>query len=144
MRSSPGVTGKHPAFKATKKKKKVESLKPGNSWRRWSCSSSGWQLSSLPWDGRSRTSCSGWRTDFKILTLLPRFWRSSNISRSVCPQPLGSQGILKGEVSRYCWPPVWLVWNQLYNNWQFLFLFSKQTNPNRSNRRSTVQLNLPL
>ncbi len=29
------------------------------------------------------------------------------------------QGILKGEVSLYCWPPVWLVWNQLYNNWQF-------------------------
>ncbi len=25
------------------------------------------------------------------------------------------QGILKGEVSLYCWPPVWLVWNQLYD-----------------------------
>jgi len=25
-----------------------------------------------------------------------------------------NQGILKGEVSLYCWPPVWLVWNQLY------------------------------
>jgi len=24
------------------------------------------------------------------------------------------QGILKGEVSLYCWHPVWLVWNQLY------------------------------
>ncbi len=31
------------------------------------------------------------------------------------------QVILKGEVSLYCWPPVWLVWNQLYDNWQFLF-----------------------
>ncbi len=31
------------------------------------------------------------------------------------------QGILKGEVSLCCWPPVWLVWNQLYDNWQFLF-----------------------
>jgi hypothetical protein len=31
------------------------------------------------------------------------------------------QGILKGEVSLYHWPPVWLVWNQLYDNWQFLF-----------------------
>ena len=30
------------------------------------------------------------------------------------------QGILKGEVSLYHWPPVWLVWNQLYDNWQFL------------------------
>jgi len=48
------------------------------------------------------------------------------------------QGILKGEVSLYHWPPVWLVWNQLYEYWQFLFLFAKQTNPNQSNRRSMV------
>jgi len=40
------------------------------------------------------------------------------------------QGILKGEVSLYRWPPVWLVWNQLYDNWQFLFLFAKQNNAN--------------
>ncbi len=55
-----------------------------------------------------------------------------------------SQGILKGGVSLYCWPPVWLFWNKLYDNWQFLFLFSKQANPNRSNRRSTVQWYFPL
>jgi hypothetical protein len=30
----------------------------------------------------------------------------------VCP----TQGILKGEVSMYRWPPVWLVSNQLYDN----------------------------
>ncbi len=30
------------------------------------------------------------------------------------------QGILKGEVSLYCWPPVWLVWNQLYDNCFYL------------------------
>jgi hypothetical protein len=42
-----------------------------------------------------------------------------------------TQGILKGEISLYSWPPVWLVWNQLYDNWQFSFLFAKQTNPNR-------------
>ncbi len=35
------------------------------------------------------------------------------------------QGILKGEVFLYHWPPVWLVKNQLYDNWQFLFLFAK-------------------
>ncbi len=41
------------------------------------------------------------------------------------------QGILKGEVSLYRWLPVWLVWNQLYDNWYFvLLLFAKQTNPN--------------
>jgi len=54
------------------------------------------------------------------------------------------QGILKGEVSLYHWPPVWLVWNQLYSNWKFLFLFAKQTNPNQSNRRSTVHWYFPL
>jgi len=54
-----------------------------------------------------------------------------------------NQGILKGEVSLYHWPPVWLVWNQLYDNWQLLFLFAKQTNPNQSNRRSMVQWYFP-
>ncbi len=54
------------------------------------------------------------------------------------------QGTLKGEVSLYCWPPVWLVWNQLYGSWKFSFLFAKQTNLNRSNRRSTVQWYFPL
>jgi hypothetical protein len=53
------------------------------------------------------------------------------------------QGILRGEVSLYCWPPVWLVWKQLYGYWQFLFLFAKQTNPNQSNRRSMVQWYFP-
>jgi len=56
---------------------------------------------------------------------------------------LTNQGILKGDVSLYGWPPVWLVWNQLYDNWQFLFLFAKQANPNRSNRRSMVQWYFP-
>ncbi len=55
-----------------------------------------------------------------------------------------NQGILKGEVSLYRWPPVWLVWNQLYDNWIFLFLFAKQTYPNQSNRRSAVQWYFPL
>ncbi len=32
----------------------------------------------------------------------------------VCVLECLSQGILKGEVSLYHWPPVWLVWNQLY------------------------------
>jgi hypothetical protein len=47
---------------------------------------------------------------------------------------MSHQGILKGEVSLYHRPPVWVVWNQLYDYWQFLFLFTKQTNPNQSNR----------
>ncbi len=51
--------------------------------------------------------------------------------------------VQSGEVSLYHWPPVWLVWNQLYDNWQFLFLFIKQANPNQSNRRSTVHWYFP-
>ncbi len=53
------------------------------------------------------------------------------------------QGILEGEVSLYHWPPVRLVWNQLYVYWQFLFLFAKQTIPNQSNRRSMVPWYFP-
>ncbi len=40
------------------------------------------------------------------------------------------QGILKGEVSMYRWPPVWLVWNQLYGNWQFLFYLQNRLSQN--------------
>jgi hypothetical protein len=35
------------------------------------------------------------------------------------------QGILKGEVFLYPWPPVWLVWNQLNDNWQFFVFICK-------------------
>jgi hypothetical protein len=37
----------------------------------------------------------------------------------------------------------WLVWNQLYDNWQLWFLFSKQANPKQLNRRSTVRWYFP-
>ncbi len=53
-----------------------------------------------------------------------------------CPK---KQGTLKWQVSLYPWPPVWLVWNPVFDNGRFLFLFAKQTNRNHSNRRSTVQ-----
>ncbi len=36
--------------------------------------------------------------------------------------PLPNQGILKGKVSLYHWPPVWLVWNQLYDYWLTIFV----------------------
>ena len=44
----------------------------------------------------------------------------------------------------YGWPPVRPVWNQMYDYWNFLFLFAKQTNPNQSNGRSMVQWYFPL
>ncbi len=52
-------------------------------------------------------------------------------------------GNTKGEIKVHHWPPVWLIWNRLHNYWQFLFLFAQQTNPNQSNRRSTVQWYFP-
>ncbi len=80
-----------------------------------------------------------------VLTTLPLTTLLSCSLDHICPNTCSNhscyiyQGILKGEVSLYVWPPVWLVWNQLCDNWQFLFLFAKQTNPNQSNRRSMVQ-----
>ncbi len=68
---------------------------------------------------------------------------SSTKAESIISQPgkhynyTQMQGILKGEVSLY-------RLNQLYDNWQFLFLFANQTNPNQSNRRSMVQWYVPL
>jgi hypothetical protein len=48
-------------------------------------------------------------------------------------------GNTKGESITVSLSLVWLVWNQLYGNWQFLFLFAEQTNPNQSNRRPMIQ-----
>ncbi len=48
-------------------------------------------------------------------------YRSYLISKVLIYFSGPNQGILKGEVSLYCWPPVWLVWNQLYDNWNFCF-----------------------
>jgi len=52
------------------------------------------------------------------------------------------QGILKGEVSLYHWPPVWLVWNQLYDNWQFFVFICKTylSKPVKQEVNSTVIL----
>ena len=70
------------------------------------------------------------RRDFMLTMHLPcNLPIRPNLEMKTRPEQL-LQGILKGEVSLYHWPPVWLVWNQLYDNWQFLFLFAKQTNPN--------------
>jgi hypothetical protein len=70
------------------------------------------------------------RNSLSTGTGVPRLWAKWHLV----------QGIRKGEVSLYHWPPVWLVWNQLYDNWQFLFLFAKQTNPNQSNRRPPLSI----
>jgi len=54
------------------------------------------------------------------------------------------QGILKGEVSLYHWPPVWLIWIQLYDKRQFLFLFAKQTIPSVEHEVNGILILPPL
>ncbi len=52
-------------------------------------------------------------------------------------------GMLKGEVSLYHWSPVWLVWNQLQDNWQFVFICKNrliQTRPVEQEVNGTVIL----
>ncbi len=79
------------------------------------------------------------KTVKKIASRSSIFFQNSHLSLSLNQ----NQGIQKGEVSLYHWSPLRLIWNQLYDNWQLLFLFEKQANPNRSNRRWTVQWYFP-
>ncbi len=45
---------------------------------------------------------------------LPRVFQNGLGNRKGTYLPV--QGMLKGELSVYCWPPVWLVWNHVYDN----------------------------
>ncbi len=54
------------------------------------------------------------------------------------------QGILKGKVSLYHWPPVWLVWISLFCKEKQKLSVVIQLIPNQSNRRSSVQWYFPL
>jgi hypothetical protein len=91
------------------------------------------------WQAQNLAESNFWRTQNLSKS---KFWQTQNLAKSKFWQTF-HQGILKGEVSVYFWPPVWLVWNQRYDNQQVLFLFAKQTNPNQSNRRSMVQWYFP-
>ncbi len=59
--------------------------------------------------------------DFRFLVVLLKaywhIWYHRKMWQAVC----NCQWILKGEVSLYRWPSVWLVWNQLHHCWQFCF-----------------------
>ncbi len=52
--------------------------------------------------------------------------------------------ILKGDVSLYHWPPVWLIWISLFCKWIQKLSGVIQLIPNQTNRRSTVQWYFPL
>jgi hypothetical protein len=95
----------------------------------WKCVKCKWNLLTSLYDSRHQRMTWGWAA--------PNQAWDNHLNWS-------DQGILKGEVSLYHRPPVWLIWNQLYDNWQFLFLFAKQSNLTRSNRRSMVQWYFPL
>ncbi len=53
------------------------------------------------------------------------------------------QGMLKGEVSLYHWPPIWMVWISLLCKLKQKLSVVIQLIPNKSNRRSTVLVILP-
>jgi hypothetical protein len=78
-----------------------------------------------------KNSMSGMQTHLKLLTervnTIEHFSRNRHCTTLRRKLDAIDQGILKGEVSLYYWPPVWLVWNQLYDNWH---LFSYMTTDN--------------
>ncbi len=84
----------------------------------------------------SLSKCKCWYLNncFNFLKLTAPLWllyKNSLLKLSVKP------------TSKPTWPPVWLVWNKLYDNCQVFFLFAKQANPNRPNRRSVVKWYFP-
>jgi len=95
-------------------------------WRLMACCHSFWILAWIPEMVRSHLAAD--RPFCPIINDDMDYFSCQKLHRYL-------QGILKREVSLYRWPPVWPVWNQPYDNWQILFLFAKQTNPNQSNRR---------
>ncbi len=119
--------------------KKFLSIQVEARWQQWLTS----MQTRFPHSGKkfARTLVSSFRVTRSCKSPRKKAIKSFVVSSSfqlLCLSLCGSvcmsvQGILKGEVSLYHWPPVWLVWNQLYDNGQFLFLFVKQTNPNQSN-----------
>ncbi len=61
---------------------------------------------------------------FNSLILIDTCWLTDWMNEE-CLEHAGEfkfvQGTLKGEVSLYSWPPVWPVWNQLYDTVNFCF-----------------------
>ncbi len=55
-----------------------------------------------------------WQLHNQQTAFLLRGWgRGGEEFNTKCYQ-VQNKGILKGEVSLYCWPPVWLVWISLF------------------------------
>jgi hypothetical protein len=94
-------------------------------------------LSALPWTGKDfHYSLNNSIKTFLIsqaeifLVTIGNFWPAEHPSIRpfpAWPMPSPCGRLLKGELSLYCWPPVWLVWNQLYDYWQILFFFICKT-----------------
>ncbi len=56
---------------------------------------------------------------------------------------MGQVGNTNGGSITARWPNVSLVWNELYDDWQFLFLCAKQTNTNQSKKEPNGTVILP-
>ncbi len=77
------------------------------------------------WSWYAKHTQQQYATVFTVLSLAT-LGRATHIgSFLLCRVTQGGQGknqvILNGKVSLYCWPLVWLVWNQLHDNWHFCF-----------------------
>ncbi len=96
-------------------------------------------LGQLGWCDRDRI--------FYIFVVPPKVAKASTVTchHTCCRwHYCTNQGMLKGEVSLYCWPPVWLVWICLFCTQKQKFSVVIQLIPNQSNRRSMVQWYFPL
>ncbi len=95
---------------------------------------------SFPNWSRSHHLCLNWLTLSPTILLISPKVLKSKPQNFISPPLIWSnkleQGILKGEVSLYHWPPVLLVWISIFCKWKQKL---SVVIPNQSNRRSTVQ-----
>ncbi len=86
----------------------------------------------------------GHRSDNFYFCLIDQHFRLQTLPMYISLFWYQHQGILKGEVSLYRWPPVWLVWISLFCKQKQNLSVVIQLIPNQSNRRSVVQWYFPL
>ncbi len=99
-----------------------------------------------PWTHDLHSNSKYQKLLFQFSMFLIKLWNQHNATISVLSilelSTWMDQGTLKGKVSMYHWLPVWLVWNQLFDNWQILFLFAKidRSKPVKQEVNSTMIL----
>ncbi len=95
---------------------------------------------SLKWPQSMAGSCrtTGWRLPLTMNNFGSFSWLTTFSPEDIPPFKILfrktdwlHQGILKGEVSLYHWPPVWLVWISLFCKWKTKFV-SRHTADSKS------------